>query len=424
MLFSVLLFFKEKDNYLIKNDTLRMSVVFVIGFIVVFFQKDVDFLLGFTTMDNNVLWYDKNVVCKCMAISNLTLQSFFWGYRINKRPIRNCIQRKSDKDNSFKNTSILNAGAFIMLFIFIVFVNKSYLFGGYGRSNMGIIADYCLRFAQGFITASVAANCLNYRGVKRSSNWIPYIKFMKSQLLLSLLFVLLVTLSGARHLAILIIFLNIIALTYGTGYRFNILQLVLGFIIVGTLITLIGIMRRDTYEGSLSSIDKIESILPFTEELSSSIMTLHAAVSLIPDVYPYNYGLTLIAKPFLIIPGMASFVQSHLGLDMKSANSSEVITTWVLGQNASFGLGSSSIADIYICFGLPGTLIIFFMWGVFLRYLENSLYIKNKRSVYFIIISFVVYSQVLYVSRESLFTTLQGISYPLLFYYLFVGKKR
>ena len=167
-----------------------------------------------------------------------------------------------------------------------------------------------------------------------------------------------------------------------------------------------------------------ESILPFTSELSNSIMTLHAAVSLVPDVYPYNYGLTLLPKPFLIIPGMASVMQYLLGLNSVTANSSGVITAWVLGDNPSFGMGSCSIADIYICFGLLGVIICFFIWGYFIRYLENGLYVSKGKSPYFIIIAFVVYSQTLYVSRESLLTVLQGIAYPLLFCYVFCNVRR
>lgn len=195
-------------------------------------------------------------------------------------------------------------------------------------------------------------------------------------------------------------------------------------ILFGTLITVRGITRRSDYSGNLSSIELSESIIPFTEELSSSVMTLHAAVSFVPETYPYNYGITLLPKPFLIIPGMSSVIQSLMGLNAVTANSGGLITTWVLGDNPSFGMGSCSIADIYICFGVIGVIIVFFIWGLFIRYIENGLYIIGNTSPFFIIVAFVTYSQALYVSRESLLTTLQGIAYPLIFCFIFCNVKK
>ena len=434
MAITTLLFFREKDHYQIKKDSLRFSVIFVIGFIVVYFQKDVDYLLGLTDMSNRVLWYEPKIVCKCMVISNLALQSFFYGYRLKKGiSQKDRIKYKtgfSCKNHTVSNVprresqlNVINLCAFVCLLLYVIFVDKAYLFGGYGKTNMGQIADYCLRFAQGFITASIAIGAYRYRQVYKDSNIKLFFKKLKSQVLLSLFFVFLVSLSGSRHLAILMFFLLVFSYTYGSGYRFKIRQIILGIIVAGTLLTLRGITRRETYEGSLSSIEIVSSIIPFTEELAISVMTHHAAVELVPDTYPYNYGLTLVTKPFLIIPGMASLIQNYLGLDVNSANSGGLITMWVLGDDPSFGLGSCNIADIYICFGVIGVIIAFLLWGYLIRYLEYGLYVLNTSSPIFLIVSFVVYSQSLYVCRESFFTILQGIAYPIIFYYL-ISKKR
>lgn len=422
MLCSLFLFFTRKDNGSLKKETLRLSAVFIIGHIIVYFQKDIDFLMGYTDMSNRIIWYDTKVICKCMTISNLALQCFMLGYLFKKNK-----QAKVVKDNirySFKNVNILNIFAITLLSLFLIFVNKSWLLGGYGKYDMGIIADYCYRFAQGFLTASLALNSLQYRTHFSDKPTKTYFHYMKPQLIMSIVFVVLISISGARHLAILMFFINLIAFTYATRYKFKIRQIILGVIIFGTLITVRGITRRSDYSGNLSSIELSESIIPFTEELSSSVMTLHAAVSFVPDKYPYNYGITLLPKPFLIIPGMSSVIQSLMGLDAVTANSGGLITTWVLGDNPSFGMGSCSIADIYICFGIIGVILVFFIWGIFIRYIENGLSIIGKTSPYFIIIAFVTYSQALYVSRESLLTTLQGIAYPLIFCFLFCNVKK
>lgn len=422
MLCSLFLFFTRKDNGSLKKDTLRLSVVFIIGHIIVYFQKDIDFLMGYTDMSNRILWYDVKVVCKCMAISNLALQSFIIGYLFKKNKQSKDV--KSYIKYSFSNINILNYFTIIFLMVFIISVNKSWLIGGYGKHNMGTIADYCYRFAQGFLTASFALNSLQYRTHFSDKPTKTYFHYMKPQLIMSIIFVVLISISGARHLAILMFFINLIAFTYATKYKFKIRQIILGVILFGTLITVRGITRRSDYSGNLSSIELSESIIPFTEELSSSVMTLHAAVSFVPETYPYNYGITLLPKPFLIIPGMSSVIQSLMGLNAVTANSGGLITTWVLGDNPSFGMGSCSIADIYICFGVIGVIIVFFIWGLFIRYIENGLYIIGNTSPFFIIVAFVTYSQALYVSRESLLTTLQGIAYPLIFCFIFCNVKK
>ena len=422
MLCSTALFFARKDNVTLKNDSLRLSVIFVLGHVIVYFQKDLDFLLGYTDMSSRVMWSDVKIVCKCMAISNLALQSFMLGYLFEKknRPSLN----KKKYYYSIRNISILNYFTMGFLLLFILFVDKKWLLGGYGKSEMGVIADYCYRFAQGFLTASIGLKCLQLREYLKNKPIRKYFFCMRSQLFLSLIFIGLISMSGARHIAILMFFVNIIAFTYTTKYRFKIRQVLLGVVLLGALLTIRGITRRADFSGNFSSIELTESLIPFTEELSMSVMTLHAAVSYVPEIYPYNYGLTLLPKPFLIIPGMSSLMQSILGLNASTANSGGLITTWVLGENASFGMGSCSIADIYICFGVFGTIIAFFIWGVFIRYIENGLYITKKASPYFLIIAIVVYSQALYVSRESLFTVLQGIAYPLLFCFFFCNIKK
>lgn len=422
MLCSIFLFFTGKDAVSLKKDTLRLSVIFIIGHVIVYFQKDVDFLLGYTDMSNQIMWYDEKVVCKCMAISNIALQCFMMGYFFKQKKQSVALERFYKY--SFSNIKLLNYATFTLLFLFLVFVEKKWFLGGYGKYDMGVVADYCYRFAQGFLTASFALKSIQYRQEKSSKGIKSYFICMRSQLFLSLLFIGLISISGARHLAILMLFINIIAFTFATRYQFKIRQILIGVVILGTLLTLRGITRRSDYSGNLASVELNESVNPFTEELSNSIMALHAAVSFVPDVYPYNYGLTLLPKPFLIIPGAASLVQSLLGLNSVTANSSGLITTWVLGDNPSFGMGSCSVADIYICFGVLGVVFVFFIWGIFIRYIENGLYVTNKLSPYFVIVAFVVYSQVLYVSRESLLTTLQGIAYPLLFCFVFCKVKK
>ena len=84
MLCSLFLFFSRKDDGSLKKEALRLSVIFIIGHIIVYFQKDIDFLMGYTDMSNRLIWYDTKVICKCMAISNLALQCFMLGYLFKK----------------------------------------------------------------------------------------------------------------------------------------------------------------------------------------------------------------------------------------------------------------------------------------------------------------------------------------------------
>ena len=73
---------RPKNGYSIKRIFVRHSYIFIICFFIVFFQADLDYILGFIDGNMKMLWIDNNVVCKAMALSTVAICSILLGYNL------------------------------------------------------------------------------------------------------------------------------------------------------------------------------------------------------------------------------------------------------------------------------------------------------------------------------------------------------
>ena len=121
---------------------------------------------------------------------------------------------------------------------------------------------------------------------------------------------------------------------------------------------------------------------------------------------------------------MRGLFYSIFNIPPEMLSSSHFITFIGLGTLSNFGVGSSSIADIYISFGVIGVILIFYLFGYYLRKIEYSTFYDNLTSPYIIAFSYCIYSQMLYANRESILTVFTGVPYVLLFVYIAIKTSR
>lgn len=411
----LLLFFKRSkicDRIVIKHSTL-----FLISFIIVYYQYPVDFLLGNEGAISPTDLSYTSQYCRGLALANIAFTSFSIGYARK-------IERRIDFNESQLNinTSFLNVLSIIVLIGFIATVNKSFLFRGYGIYEKGTIAEEFEKILQMSIIANFVINAVNNRD--KCLNLKEYVKKHKLPIIVLLLYAGSLTIAGARYAVIRMLLVLFFSYCYVLRPRLKIATIVFAVILVSFAATIQGIIRSDG-SGSISEATKDirsnVSISPLTSELAFSVTTLHVATANVPSSIDYNYGLSFLPAILLLIPGARSLFFNFFNIPPELQNSGNFITLLGYGDYDVGAMGSSSIADVYISLGLIGIIISFFFFSRIIRYLEEYTYVGYK-SIYVLAISCCFYSQMLYLNRESLFTVLFGLPYVLLFVFISVKK--
>lgn len=395
---SIILFLFDKNSpldRLLNKVYLRHSVFFIICFYIVFFQCDIDYILGIIDSENQYLWYDKSVVCKSLALSGLALTSFLIGYKL--------FQRGLDIQNArvhfpFKSKNILCHFTLILLLVYYIFIPKSYLQYGYGTDiEVGPVGAII-----GYLQACFIAIFVLYSVDFRKSGSKKWIKEFGYPLILISLYILLILLSGRRTEALRSVSLILIAYIYSYLGKINYKRIIISGIVAVSVFSVLGVLRSHS-SGNVTEtfrmISNYTSISPFTREYAGSVNTLHIAVSNYPSKYEYDYGSSFFPNFLKIVPGLSSLYQEYI-IDGKIETSGDIITNIYFGSDPSWGLGTSIIADIYISFGAIGVCIIFLIFGYFVKYLEFVTFVKFK-SLYLLALSFCCYSALLYMCRSS-----------------------
>ena len=395
------------DGTIIKHSTL-----FLISFIIIYYQYPLEYLLGNTDAISQTDMSYIGQYCKGVAISNIALSSFCIGYQRKRKQFIT-----ESKNYVIKSPSLVNVIAIISLLAFILTVDPKFVFRGYGIYDKGTLAEEFEKILQMSLIASFVMISVLHSGTRKFND---YIKIVKTPLLILILYVSILTLAGARYAVIRMLIVVFFSYYYITRPKLRTSVIIIGIIIVALAASLQGILRSDT-SGTIAdathNLGSSASISPLTSELAFSVTTLHVALENVPSSVDYNYGLSFIPALLLLIPGARSLFFNMFNIPPELQNSGYFITLLGYGDMEKGAMGSSSIADVYISLGVIGVIVAFWLFGIIIRYLENRTYLF-KSSIYIIAISCCFYSQMLYLNRESLFTVLFGLPYVLLFIWI------
>lgn len=164
-----------------------------------------------------------------------------------------------------------------------------------------------------------------------------------------------------------------------------------------------------------------------TTELASSIRSLHYAVK---DKNENGITLDKVCFQFhyilLSIPGLFGVYSSYYNIPNHFNSSPDYITWLEQGSYVTYGVGTTCIADIYLDFGLFGTIITFTIFGLLLKHLETYSYNKEKKiSIIVTITSLVMISMSVYLGRSPILYTLRIIvpAYLIVKTYIHLNKK-
>lgn len=401
-------FIRRESIRQLRHQYFKISTIFILTFSIVHFQIFVDYLFGFLNESNLFIWINHGVVGKSLIISTLAIISYNFFYDIHEFRDLKLSYSKSIK---YISLDLLYIIALVVLILYFIFIDKSFLFGGYGDNSKGEIAGYLSLIFECIIYATIILNCRNILiSRKKINSFYSYIKTIQIPFFLLLTYLLSVLISGDRGPLIFNSIFVFFGYIYITNKKFSILQFSLLFIIAALIITTLGIARK--FKDETKIVDRIQmavnnkeespyypqSFSPFTKELASSGRTVNLAV----ESNFRSYGLFALQDIMLIFPSLKGYFISIFQIPKPLTSSAQYLTYYNLGSDATWGVGTSCVADTYLDFGTLGIIIVFSLFGFTSRYLEVKTFGKGIPSFIILVISFSLISSSVYIPRSTI----------------------
>lgn len=416
-----------------KNQLFIHSLIFLISFIIVHFQFIFEYIISNIDIEEKYIFVDAKYAFKSFVLSSIGLVSFVLGYSLYKEHI---TTKKNTTPHYEYNLTLLKYIIITILFTFIYYLDPQYIKGYYGQVNAGSIAIYLSSFFEIFIFCYLTLHYTNLRN-KKSITLYNYIKSNGLTINFSIIIYLIITLlSGDRGCLIYLTIAYFSVYIFINNKVINLKYMIMFIIASSIFMNILRDIRN--LDKDLSLEDKITKsvttkkeegkyLISNTTELASSIRSLHYAVK---DKNENGITLDKVCFQFhyilLSIPGLFGVYSSYYNIPNHFNSSPDYITWLEQGSYVTYGVGTTCIADIYLDFGLFGTIITFTIFGLLLKHLETYSYNKEKKiSIIVTITSLVMISMSVYLGRSPILYTLRIIvpAYLIVKTYIHLNKK-
>ena len=210
------------------------------------------------------------------------------------------------------------------------------------------------------------------------------------------LFALLILMTGSRTIPLSIISLALFLFNDKIGKLGFVRLALLGssFVIIMLLAgSLRGngdmISTTDISENASDVIKENDNVFLFAEELIICNRNLYFLIETTDNI-GYTYGATLLGSFLSVVPFLSNIFLSVTGLPEAAINSAKYNT--FLSDVTTKGLGTHAVADVYICWGILGVMIVFYLYGYIVTKLKSTPYKILSSVAYYIIISNAIYA--------------------------------
>ena len=419
----VIYFFNQHKR--VTKNWVRFDVFFIIGYTIVHFQLPFYGALGlepaYAAAD---IWPNKSIVNYATWMSTVAITLWMWGYQWIL--FRRMNVKKKEIFRRF-NVNLYKFDIFLLisLIVFLSIVGSDFFKGIYdGGRSWGEGANYAylvLRLALYLRIVYFLSSFSKGAHIKEIFN-----KLFTNKLFVAVLgiYTFLFLVSGDRGPVMHV------TLILAGSYAFFIRPVSFKAIVIlssaaAIIFTIISLGRtrnaddlQDTnifargYENFQHSRDDIN----ITAELAGSVRVQYRALEYVPYRYPYLNGLPLLLSIAGTVPFGASTVIKTFNIPEMYTSSSSFLNIIVKGEGYTSGDGSEILSDIYINFGVYGTFVIMFLFGMASSHIYNK---ANAGSfIYFLVLIILLYYG-LYMSRAMLFTPLKDIISIIFLDYLF-----
>ena len=210
--------------------------------------------------------------------------------------------------------------------------------------------------------------------------------------------------------------------------RIGIIKLgILGIFFIA-LMSLVGALRGNGDLISVANIsenttdvlkDKSENYFSFANELIICNRNLYYLISSTQTV-GYTFGMTLLGSFLGMVPFLRSIFMSITGIPEYYLNSPLYNTVLSTGIFYTKGLGTHAVADVYICWGILGVILVFYLYGFFISKIK-----ERKDNYYYSVAYYVILSNAIYACRASIFNLNQIIwTIAIVYLVLKISKKK
>lgn len=110
-----------------------------------------------------------------------------------------------------------------------------------------------------------------------------------------------------------------------------------------------------------------------------------------------SYGVSMLSPLLAPIPFAQSLVISITGINADDMRSALIFTKETFGYVGDWGLGTSIVADVYLAFGVLGTLVMFIALGYFV----NKARVNAQTSIFALVLYGVLLSYTVYIVRAE-----------------------
>lgn len=404
---------------------LRIDVFFLLGFLIVHFQWAIMYAFSDIIPENpSRVWVNPVYVNYGIWLSVIGGLSWIFGYSILKNN-----KKKRTTHYKFNYNKLLNF-TIILFALFLISAGKDFFSGGVYKGSggkaygEGISAYIQLLFSICIIIVTLFVIIDNQKNYK--SNLLKWVWGLnKKYLLIAGGYIFLFLSIGDRDgpLALILTFL---ILTGSIIRPFKLRELIFIVSVGAVIMTLIGLGRNVNSDRSviISGYQQMDynSAYEPTLELANSVRTLFQSLTTVPVEHDFFYGKLWLSDLMSPIPFMQAV---YLGLtddNIFELSSTGYITYLVYGNDSTSGEGTTLIADIYLNLGLPGIIILMFLFGLLIKKANIELIVHNNYR--WIIIACILASFSIYFGRSSYLIILRPIVWSYFIVFLFVKKYR
>ena len=397
------------------KNLINPSYIALIGLIIVNFQNVINVFMGYgNPSDFSVTFVSNDIFFRSSYLSFIGTSIYIFTIYIYNPSFSKTGIKKRKYNNKIWIVMI------ILAFVgFIATADIGRIISGAAYAD-DIATTTLDMYFEGLLKSSIviyiSLNVLNKRSDVTKINLLEYIKSFSWAFWVIVSFYLLIRfVSGDRGPVIYTILLILYSYLYLTGKKLTTITILCGGLLAAFVITIIGIARMEAMRASFGervtdAIDSINgsnsgqnSISPYSQELANSSKCIWIAMGAHDNhVIDYQYGRYTFFNIVHAIPFAGTFLKNFVGLNWNNVSSSSFITKEGLGPNATYGLGTSAVADFYLEFGLLGVILGFISAGIMFKYIDTILYFRPKVSATLLIFSLQVASIAIYFSRYSL----------------------
>lgn len=396
---------KENDKN-IRLIYLRPSYLFVLSYLIVFYQRPIDYVLGYVSDYIQLGEIQYMLQSLQYALTGLCMLGIGYLFEARKNTKRNQKQYNVPIANP-RFYAVLSS---ILIVMVVLLVPRNVLMGGYSNDMLtnATLYNYLASWSNTILIAYIVQFTSNAKQTNEFAgrSLMDYIKgFGWWQNINVVTYSLLILNVGDRGPLIVLAFSYYISYIIVSKKQLSRVKITTALCIAVIITSLLGdtkqyrdnntIFERLTLVFKHKSNEPKGSFLPATAQLSGSYSCLPIAMQMVPNQEDFSYGSSIVGDFTSGIPFAGRFFNF-------APSSSYSISKYALGDNFTFGLGTNCIAALYMDGGLFLITLGMLLFGIVLRKFEVSIFANTTSSFFVFCMAFYFLIHVVYIPRSTL----------------------